>query len=94
MKKLFSKWSIFFIVLGLISLGANWLIDGYSELLVLIGAIFLFIGVIFSYIAISKKEKGNMKFISLTSFFIILFIVSLFEPFHIIRIMTWLKNIY
>lgn len=48
MKKLISKWSIFFIVLGLISFGANWLIDGYSELLVLIGAIFLFIGVIFS----------------------------------------------
>ncbi|NYE09699.1 membrane-bound ClpP family serine protease [Bacillus niacini] len=91
--KLFSIWSIILVFLGLISFGLNWLIEGYFEPIVLIGVIFFLIGVIFSFIAISKKEKGSIKFISLASFFIILFLVSWFEPFQVVRIMTWLKNI-
>ncbi|MGG0717604.1 hypothetical protein ABE096_08385 [Robertmurraya massiliosenegalensis] len=88
-----SIWSIVFIVLGLLSFGLNWIIEGYFELIALIGTIFLFLGVVFSFIAILNKEKGSMKFISLTTFFIILFLITWFEPFQIIRIMTWLKNI-
>jgi hypothetical protein len=91
--KSFSIWSIFFIVLGLVSFGLNWGIEGYSEPIVLMGAIFLLVGAGFSFFAFSKKEKGNIKFISLTSFFIILFFITWFEPFHIIRIITWFKNI-
>lgn len=88
-----SIWSIVFIVLGSLSFGLNWIIEGYFELIALIGTIFLFLGVVFSFIAILNKEKGSMKFISLTTFFIILFLITWFEPFQIIRIMTWLKNI-
>jgi hypothetical protein len=91
--KQFSIWSIIFMFLGLFSFGLNWLIEGYSEPIVLIGFIFLLIGVIFSFIAISKKENGRIKFLSLASFFIILFLVTWFEPFQVVRIMTWLKNI-
>lgn len=93
MMKTSSIWSIVFILLGLLSFGLNWIIEGYFEPIALIGTIFLFIGVVFSFIAIFKKEKGSMKFISLTSFFIILFLITWFEPFQVIRIMTWLKNI-
>jgi hypothetical protein len=89
----FSIWSIIFMFIGLISFGLNWLIEGYSEAIVLIGFIFLLIGVIFSFIAIYKKENGRIKFLSLASFFLILFLVAWFEPFQVVRIMTWLKNI-
>ena len=91
--KTFSLWSIIFIIFGLLSFGLNWIIEGYFEPIVLIGAIFLLIGPIFSFLAIAKKEKGRIKFISLASFLIILFLVTWFEPFQVIRIMTWFKNI-
>lgn len=88
-----SIWSIVFIVLGLLLFGMNWIIEGYSEPIAFIGAIFIFLGAILSFIAILKNEKGSMKFISLVSFFVILFLITWFEPFQILRIVTWLKNI-
>ena len=91
--KAFSLWSIIFIVLGMLSFGFNWIIEGYFELIVLMGMVFLLIGVVFSFIAIAKNENGSIKFISLASFFIILFLVSWFEPFQVLRVMTWLKNV-
>ncbi|MFV2047437.1 hypothetical protein ACEWK1_08675 [Metabacillus sp. YM-086] len=91
--KLFSIWSIIFIFLSLLSFGLNLLLDGYFEPIALIGGIFLLIGVILSFIAITKKENGKIKFISLASFFIILLLITWFEPFQVVRIMTWLINI-
>ncbi|GIN94243.1 hypothetical protein J6TS1_01130 [Siminovitchia terrae] len=88
-----SIWSIVFIISGLLCFGLNWIIEDYSELIVFIGAIFISLGAIFSFIAILKKEKGSMKFVSLVSFFIILFLITWFEPFQVLRIVTWLKNI-
>ncbi|MBM7602562.1 thiol:disulfide interchange protein [Metabacillus crassostreae] len=89
----YSKWSIIAILFGLLSFGLNWIVVGYYEPIVLIGALFLLIGALFSFIAISRKEKGRIKYISLTFFFIILFLVTWYEPFQFIRILTWLKNI-
>lgn len=91
--KPFSIWSLGFIVLGLFSFGLNWIIEGYFEPIVLIGAICFLVGTILSFIAIAKKEEGRLKFFSLISFFIVLFFITWFEPFQVIRIMTWLKNI-
>src|SRR5438034_265252 len=91
--KAFSIWSIVFMFLGLLSFGFNWIMEGYFEPIALIGVIFLSIGVAFSFIAISKKEIGSVKYISLAYIFIILFLVIWFEPFEVVRIMTWLKNI-
>ncbi|MFB9973104.1 hypothetical protein FPQ10_00005 [Allobacillus sp. SKP2-8] len=88
-----SVWSITFIVLGLLFFALNWILKGYSELIVFIGAIFILLGAIFSFIAIFKNEIGRMKFISLVSFFIILFLITWFEPSQFLRIVTWLKNI-
>ncbi|QGG52619.1 hypothetical protein [Lysinibacillus pakistanensis] len=91
--KNFSIWSIFFIVLGMITFGLNWILESFSEPIVLLGSIFLFTGFVLSFIAISKKEKGSVKYITLTTFFIILFLVTWFDAFQVLRMMTWIKNI-
>ncbi|MGE6516541.1 hypothetical protein [Lysinibacillus sphaericus] len=67
MKK-FSRWSIFFIVLGMITFGLNGVLEVFSEPIVLLGAIFLFTGFVLSFLAISKREKGSVKYVSLTTF--------------------------
>ncbi|MRX74352.1 hypothetical protein GJU40_19725 [Bacillus lacus] len=92
MKK-FSVLSIALIFIGLILIGLNWIIDGYFEMIVLISFISLLVGVVLSFIAIAKKEKGTLKFISLISFFLMMFVVTWFEPFQLLRIITWLKNV-
>ena len=86
-----SIWSIVFIILGLLSFGLNWVVEGYSELIAFIGAIFILLGALFSFVAIFKNEKGILKFLSLISFFIILFLITWYEPFQLLRIVTWLK---
>ena len=91
--KRFSISSIVLVSIGILFFILNWLIDGYVEPIVLTGVIFIFIGALFSFIAISKKEKGSVKYISVAIFIILLFLVTWFEPFQIIRMMTWLKNI-
>lgn len=94
--KRFSISSIVLVSIGILFFILNWLIDGNVEPIVpivLIGVIFIFIGALFSFIAISKKEKGSVKYISVAIFIILLFLVTWFEPFQVIRMMTWLKNI-
>lgn len=91
--KRFSISSIVLVSIGILFFILNWLIDGYVEPIVLTGVIFIFIGALFSFIAISKKEKGSVKYISVAIFIILLFLVTWFEPFQVIRMMTWLKNI-
>lgn len=89
----FSLSSIVFIVLGLLFWGLNWLSEGYNEFIVLIGIIMLLIGFIMSLMAIFKKEKGSIKFISFILIFTILLTVTLLEPFQVLRLLTWLKKI-
>ncbi|WP_108671406.1 hypothetical protein [Peribacillus acanthi] len=88
-----SIWSVIFFILGLLSLSMKWIFEGYYEPVVLIGLIFLILGVIFSFAAIAKQEKGRLKLISLFSIFLILFLITWFEPIDVTRMMTWLKNI-
>ncbi|MCM3711946.1 hypothetical protein [Sporosarcina luteola] len=94
MKSAFSVWSIVFIASGLLALVINWISLEIIEPVVLIGFILLVLGVIYSFIALSKKEEGALKVISGISFFVILFFLVWFEPLLIIYIMTWLKNIF
>ena len=91
--KRFSKWSITMITMGLLLFGLNWAIDAYSEPVVLLGFISFLVGIVLSFIAIAKQEAGNLKFISLISFFVVMFLIAWFEPFHVLRMITWLKNI-
>jgi hypothetical protein len=92
--KKFSVFSIALILIGLLLLGLNWIIDGYSEPIVLFSFISILVGVSLSFIAIAKREKGTLKFISLISFFAMMFLITWFEPFQVLRIITWLKNVF
>ncbi|PIC95384.1 hypothetical protein CSV69_11740 [Sporosarcina sp. P26b] len=94
MKRPFSTWSIVFIVLGLVAFVVNWITPEIMEPVVLVGYIFLVIGMIFSFIAFLKRENGVMKIISCVSFFIILLCLVLIEPLMFVYILTWLKNIF
>ena len=89
MKK-FSVFSITLMTFGMLLFGLNRIIDSYSEPIILLGYIFL-IGVVLSIIAIARREDGRLKFISLISFFVLLFFITWFESFQVLRIITWLK---
>lgn len=91
--KSFSKISLGFIILGILLFAFNWITEEVSEPIVLIGGVFLIIGVILSFGAIVRKEEGKLKIISLLTFFVILFLITWIKPFQVIRMMTWLKNI-
>ncbi|VDG97991.1 Uncharacterised protein [Lysinibacillus sphaericus] len=94
MSRPFSIWSIVFIVFGLLAMVINWTTTEIIEPIVLLGFILLLLGILFSFIAFLKKEKGVTKIISGVSFFIILFCLVWFEPFMFVYIMTWIKNIF
>ncbi|MBV6706468.1 MULTISPECIES: hypothetical protein [Bacillus cereus group] len=93
MKK-FSVFSITLMTFGMLLFGLNRIIDSYSEPIILLGYISFLIGVVLSIIAIARREDGRLKFISLISFFVFLFFITWFESFQVLRIITWLKNIY
>ena len=88
----FSMLSILLLMIGLILFGLNYVIPGFNEFIALLGFLSLLFGAICSFIAFAKKEKGNRKFIGVASFFIIFLLITWFEPFLILRIMTWIKN--
>lgn len=91
--KPFSIWSIAFIILGLLLFGLTWRIEGSFEPLFFIGVICMLVGIILSTIAYAKKEEGKLKVVSLISSFIFLFLITWYEPFLVVRMMTWFKNI-
>ncbi|HYK72167.1 MAG TPA: hypothetical protein VEV44_03395 [Pseudoneobacillus sp.] len=80
-------------IIGLLLFGLNWIIDGYSDPIVFFGVISYLIGIVLSFIAIAKREDGTLKFITVISFFVVMFLITWFEPFQVLRIITWLKNI-
>ena len=86
----FSVFSITLMTFGMLLFGLNRIIDSYSEPIILLG-IFLLIGVVLSIIAIARREDGRLKFISLISFFVLLFFITWFESFQVLQIITWLK---
>ena len=91
--KLFSIFSFLFIMIGLLIFGVNSFINQYSEPIIFIGITCLLLAIILSFIAVKQREEGNLKFISVISSFIVLFLITWFEPFQIVRIMTWFKNL-
>ena len=91
--KLFSIFSFLFIMIGLLLFGINSFINQYSEPIIFIGITCLLLAIILSFVAVKQREEGNLKFISVISSFIVLFLITWFEPFQIVRIMTWFKNL-
>lgn len=90
---MFSRYSIGLIVLGSLLIMLNRGISGYSEPLALIGFLLLFAAAGAVFVAALKKEPGQLKVWSLSAFFLVLFIITWAEPFEILRLITWLKNI-
>ena len=91
--KRFSISSIVFIFIGILFFILNWLKDGYIEPIIITGVILILLGAVLSFTAIYKREKGSIKYISVATVFILLFLVAWFEPIQVIRMMTWFKNI-
>lgn len=52
----------------------------------------LLIGMLCSFGAMSKNEKGKSKFLAVAAFFLLSFILAWNDPFQIIRLLTWMKN--
>ncbi|MGN5650362.1 hypothetical protein [Bacillus sp. Brlt_9] len=92
--KRFSTLSITFLILGVLLFALNWAIEGFYEPIVLSGYLSFLVGIVFSFIAITKREDGSLKFISLISFFVMMFLITYFDPFQVIRMITWIKNVY
>ena len=91
--KRFSLLSILLIIIGIIAYVINRSIGENAELFILIGFICLFVAVILGFMAIAKNEAGKLKYLTILMAFVVLGIVTYMEPFQIVRVLTWLKNI-
>ncbi|MDW7615557.1 hypothetical protein SC499_12685 [Peribacillus simplex] len=91
MKRL-SNWSIVFAVIGAVSFGCFFVFPKAFEPLMAIGFGALLIGMLFSFGAMYKNERGMSKFLAVAAFFLLSFILVWNEPFQIVRLLTWMKN--
>ena len=90
--KRFSICSLCMILLGGILISLSVTMESKVELTFLWGLTACLIGIIFSIVAFIKQEEGMLKVYSVCTFFIVLFLISWFEPFQLIRVLAWLKN--
>ncbi|SIQ03693.1 hypothetical protein SAMN05878482_101151 [Peribacillus simplex] len=90
--KSLSNWSIVFAVIGILSFCYSFALPKVSELLMISGFGALVIGMLCSFGAIFKNEKGKSKFLAVAAFFLLSFILVWNEPFQIVRLLTWMKN--
>lgn len=70
----------------------NYFNRDFSEPLVFTGFITMLLGAIFSFISVAKDESGFLKFVAVGTFFFVILLACVLEPFQIIRMMAWLKN--
>ncbi|MGE7904869.1 hypothetical protein ACQKNS_10800 [Peribacillus sp. NPDC094092] len=90
--KSLSHWSIVFAVIGTLSLCCSLAFPKVSEQLMVSGFGALVIGMLCSFGAMYKNEKGKSKFLAVLAFFLLSFILVWNEPFQIVRLLTWMKN--
>ncbi|MFE4813717.1 hypothetical protein ACFQ9Y_21700 [Peribacillus simplex] len=91
MKRL-SNWSIVFAVIGTLSFCRSLFLPKASGQLMILGFGALVIGMLCSFGAMYKNEKGKLKFLAVATFFLLSFILVWNEPFQIVRLLTWIKN--
>ena len=91
--KRFSMLSLLLIIMGIITYGINRYMGENAELFILVGFISLFVAVILGFMAIAKNEAGKLKYVTILMTFVVFGIVIWAEPFQIVRVLTWLKNI-
>lgn len=90
--KLFSMLSLLFIAIGIMTYGVSRNAGELTELFILLGFISLFITIILGFVAMTKKEAGKLKYLSIMMAFLMLGVITWAEPFQIVRVLTWLKN--
>ncbi len=91
--KLFSVLSLLFIAIGIMTYGLSRYAGELTELFILLGFISLFITIILGFVAMTKKEAGKLKYLSIMMAFLMLGVITWAEPFQIVRVLTWLKNV-
>lgn len=89
---MFSKLSIIFAVIGAVVLSSSYIYSTYFEILMISGFSLLFISLLLSFGAVFKREQGKIKFLSVLTFFLFSFIITWYDPFQIVRLLTWMKN--
>ncbi|MFD0048044.1 hypothetical protein ACFVHQ_01680 [Actinomycetes bacterium NPDC127524] len=87
-----SKISIIFAVIGVLFLGSSYIYSGNPEFLMITGIGVLFIGLLLSFGAMFKREQGSIKFLAIAAFFLFSFLITAYDPFQIVRLLTWMKN--
>ncbi len=58
-----------------------------------VGLACLLLSFVMSIGAFLKKEQGFIKLIPITMFFLVSFMLTVAEPFQIVRVLTWIKNL-
>ncbi|CAH0268257.1 hypothetical protein SRABI96_03618 [Peribacillus sp. Bi96] len=90
--KSLSNWSILFAMIGTLSFCCSLALPKASGLLMISGIGALLMGMVCSFGAMYKNEKGKTKFLAVAVFFLLSFILVWNEPFQIVRLLTWMKN--
>ncbi|MFJ8459268.1 hypothetical protein ACIQ57_09060 [Lysinibacillus xylanilyticus] len=89
---MFSKLSIIFAVIGAVVLSFSYIYSTNFEIFMISGFGLLLISLLLSLGAVLKKEMGKYKFFPVITFFFCSFIITWYEPFQIVRLLTWIKN--
>jgi hypothetical protein len=90
--KSLSNWSIVFALIGTLSFCCSLASPKNSEPLMISGFCALLIGMLCSFGAMYKNEKGKSKFLAVAAFFLLSFILVWNEPFQIVRLLAWMQN--
>ncbi|KZN98601.1 hypothetical protein, partial [Pseudobacillus badius] len=90
--QIYSLSSVLFTLIGAVFAGLSFLLTDFVEYLFAVSLLFMLGGVLAGYKAILYKEAGKMKFVGIALFFLILFVIVLAAPFHIVRMLIWIRN--
>ncbi|AOH56346.1 hypothetical protein ABE28_018425 [Peribacillus muralis] len=86
-----SRWSIVFAVMGAAAFGSSFISKAAFDFLMIFGFAASSLGMLLSFGAMYKNERGKTKFMAVAAFFLG-FILVWNEPFQVIRLLTWLRN--
>ncbi|KOP70154.1 hypothetical protein AMS59_20170 [Lysinibacillus sp. FJAT-14745] len=89
---MFSKLSIIFAVIGAVLLSFSYIYSANFEILMISGFGLLFISLLLSLCAVFKREQEKYKIFPVITFFLCSFIITWYDPFQIVRLLTWMKN--
>ncbi|KKB34796.1 hypothetical protein [Bacillus thermotolerans] len=81
-----------FFFLGLLFTALSFLLSNFVEYLFVIGLIFMLAGAVTAFKAMAAAEAGKTKYVVITAFFSILFVIAMTAPFHFVRVVMWIKN--